>query len=491
MRRFLPYAIFLSAVLYFSWFVNRGMTLYDEGYILEANYLVYLGKVPFRDFFFQYPPLIVWLGAFWFKLFGPGIINLRWLGLIFAAITVVVAYLIGRKLENRLWGLILAIAFLAWGFPQTNFLWPSSLSLLFNILAFYLILLFAEKGKAGYLFLGGSAVGLSLLSRQNMGLAALFAGVFWTFSLWLSRNKKFRLLTFYIGLALPLGIAAGALLSQDALGLALQNIYSLSVKAATQGIVSSVYPLVPSLSFSLAGFAKFFVKFLIYAFPLILFVISAFSLLRGKKTNPFWFGAVCFSVFHFLLTIWPTSDLVHASFALPMVFILLASYPKIGPRGLKIALFITLLTFSIIGFYKSWYLPYYTFETPYRGQTKQVELRGEKVYVDDKYYEIISKTLRIKKDLIKDELFFVYPFAPALYFFTDSVPPTYYLHTTPGFLSEEEQKRVIKNLEDKKVDWVLIEEWRDTAGGSILSDYLDKNFREVDRIWDIIVRKRT
>jgi 4-amino-4-deoxy-L-arabinose transferase-like glycosyltransferase len=107
--------VFISLV-YFSFLVNRGITFYDEGYIAEASYLVYLGKIPYKEFFFQYTPLSIWLGAIWFKLFGVGILKLRWLALLISVATISTSYLITEKFLGKVGGFFASLAIMFWKF---------------------------------------------------------------------------------------------------------------------------------------------------------------------------------------------------------------------------------------------------------------------------------------------------------------------------------------------------------------------------------------
>src|SRR5262245_19834393 len=57
----------------------------DEGLVAQSAYRIYLGQVPFRDFFSALTPGTYYWYAIFFKLFGPTFIALR-LGVILVSI---------------------------------------------------------------------------------------------------------------------------------------------------------------------------------------------------------------------------------------------------------------------------------------------------------------------------------------------------------------------------------------------------------------------
>jgi 4-amino-4-deoxy-L-arabinose transferase-like glycosyltransferase len=451
---------------------------------LEAARLIYLGKIPYRDFYFQYTPLTIWLGALWFKIFGVGILKLRWLALLISFATVIVGYFIARKIFSRSIVFLVTLGLIVWGFPQTNFLWPSSTALLFLFLVIYFLIKFTEEPKNLYLILSGISVAFSLLTKQNLGLAAFLGASVYILYLWLKKNKGFGFLWFFGGhlpVIMLVVLSLGINLKTTS---GLREFFIRSLDVITGKSLFAPYPLFSGLEPGFSGLAKWFGKTFIYLFPLLLYIVSAFFCIRKRKQEDLWYLIFFLTGLYFFAMMWPLSDLVHLTFAVPAIIIMSAAFTlfksKLWTKFAKISLIVLIF----VGFYKTFFMKYYTFETPYLLQTREVSINGEKFYLDEKYSVIANRLSELKTSVFRGKAVFAHPYMPMFYYLIDQTAPTYELYTVDSLLSHPDQLRVIKELKEKNVDFVILETWREKNSQNLITKYIRDNYKKVDQVWD-------
>lgn len=73
---------------------------YDEGtYLMIARFINH-GVLPYRDIYAVHPPLYYYLLALWLRVFGDNYIVARSLSVVVGALSILIAYLIGRELRD-------------------------------------------------------------------------------------------------------------------------------------------------------------------------------------------------------------------------------------------------------------------------------------------------------------------------------------------------------------------------------------------------------
>ena len=82
---------------------------YDEGTYLLIARLINQGYLPYRDIFAVHPPFYYYLLALWLRIFGMDYIAGRGLSLLFGALSVLIAYYIGKELKGEKLGIFLAL----------------------------------------------------------------------------------------------------------------------------------------------------------------------------------------------------------------------------------------------------------------------------------------------------------------------------------------------------------------------------------------------
>lgn len=117
--------------------IHDGIGIYDEGILLTDAYLLMMGKVPYRDFYANYPPGSFGLLAFLFGVFGKSVFVERALGLVVHALMALGAgRLVGRIRGGMFsfacagivatWLAWLALAPYAWLMAMTVALWAAN-----------------------------------------------------------------------------------------------------------------------------------------------------------------------------------------------------------------------------------------------------------------------------------------------------------------------------------------------------------------------------
>jgi 4-amino-4-deoxy-L-arabinose transferase-like glycosyltransferase len=165
-----------SGLICYGLFFNRGIWLSVVGYSIAPAERVMQGDVPYRDFLFNYTPGVLWLNAGVMKLFGVALMPIR-IGLFaFKLASLIVLYLVGRRLIGP-WPALIPVALtLGWlGHKYIFNVHPTQYSMLFVLLALFLMLAYDDREEKRWLLLCGVAIGCVLLLKYNVGILLLAA----------------------------------------------------------------------------------------------------------------------------------------------------------------------------------------------------------------------------------------------------------------------------------------------------------------------------
>lgn len=175
-------AVFLS----FMWQGNKGLNLWDEGYLWYGAQRVLNNEIPIRDFLAYDPGRYYWSATI-MSIFGDaGIMSLRAAVAVFQAYGLFVGMLLITSSEHNkprtefiLW-LIAAATFMVWMFPRHK-LFDISISLFLIGALTYLI----KNPTARRYFIAGVCVGVAAIFGRNHGMYGAIAclGVFAWFSI--------------------------------------------------------------------------------------------------------------------------------------------------------------------------------------------------------------------------------------------------------------------------------------------------------------------
>ena len=195
------------------WHIYHGAQNTDEGFYAVATRAVAQGEMPYRDFGFTQPPLVLYANSLPLRLIGFGLFQQRVVNGVWAALALGLAagWLAGRTRAAWGWGLGLLFATSA---PWMYFIHLGKTYGLTTLLAMLAALAFLRlpAGPRRNFVLGVLAV-LGVGTRLP---AAPFFGTLWLLALWPGRRPTGReVLTAFFGLAmaaavvvLPFGLAA-------------------------------------------------------------------------------------------------------------------------------------------------------------------------------------------------------------------------------------------------------------------------------------------
>jgi hypothetical protein len=257
------------------------------------------------------------------------------------------------------------------------------------------------------------------------------------------------------------------------------------LRAAGGKILSSNLPSVNFWLNDMAGNLKSIAKFLLYYSPLFLTLGVLLLWAKKIKLNPAQVIVLLLSFTFFLTMVWPTIDLAHFTFGVPALVLAFTSVSKTSNKMVQRISSAYLLFFLLIGVYKTFFMSYYTFETPYLNLHKSVLIRNEKISVDDKHETVVNALNEYKNGIFKNKSVFVYSYAPMVYFILDKVPPVHDLYTQEGLISENSLQADVKSLGLSPPDFILIEKWRWVD--SEITRFIKANYRPIASIWDFEV----
>jgi hypothetical protein len=441
--------LIVLAFFYYSFFVNKGLVFFDEGYYLHASERILNGQIPYKDFFLQYGPTYFYLLAILFKVFGPLVIVGRFLNLLICLLIPTVMFVILNQLKIKSY-LTISLTFLVlifFGFPLVNLpnlVWANVLSALLLLLIF---IVWNRNKDYRLAILMGLLFALSVSFKQNLGLA--FIVLFSVLIIFAVKNKKEmlkNLLLMTMAWILPVFAGAYYFFLRDNL----QGFYyflNFSRRFAQESAFS--YPSLTMLFQPLGIF-----KLLPYYLPVILLVsLLIYSLRKTRDLNIVAFMSV--AVIGFFVSIYPQSDLLHCYPFLGLVLVSFLLFPlKNGARLLVLGIvFVTILT----GFYLTFFTKSYRYESLYFQYNTSLNLpRTQGVLVTPSMAKSVTELNRfIQSKTSKDDYILAYPYSPMLYFILERQNPSKdLLYFLPAwhFYSD---KAILSEMKDRKVKYII------------------------------------
>jgi hypothetical protein len=264
-------ALFVASAAYFASYARVG--LYDdEGYLLEGVTRVLDGQVIYRDFHHTYAPGRFYMFAALFRLFGEDLLVVRAAWVLMRAGIVVLAWLFARRLVTGAFAWIPPLALLALPGP-----WHKSFFHLFLIATALAGTVLFTRGGRGASFWTGALVGVAILFRQDVGVAAAIAiGAYRLLRRRDAANVSAMLLI--AGCAAVLALPTLYFASQHALGAAAEKMFIAGARDNRTNEIPfpPLVPLVPAgAPDARAVFALLFTKALYYLAPLSFAVYAA------------------------------------------------------------------------------------------------------------------------------------------------------------------------------------------------------------------------
>ena len=165
-------ALALVAILVQIPFLERGISFYDEGSILAIADGLRSGETLYHDRVTTIAPLTFELMGALFGLFGPSFLVGRLLLALVFALCAVLVHQILREFVSARWALCGALSFLVlkWvAFPYWTEVNYAQLAMLFVLASVWMLLRFLPAHSLAWLAAAGFCVGLTLVTKQNIG----------------------------------------------------------------------------------------------------------------------------------------------------------------------------------------------------------------------------------------------------------------------------------------------------------------------------------
>jgi 4-amino-4-deoxy-L-arabinose transferase-like glycosyltransferase len=470
------FLIIFFVIIFFS---LRGLTYFDEGYILNAALRTVHGQIPYKDFDMVYTPLSFVYTAGFLKLFGENVLSERLAAMAISFFSVAGLICVIRLFTRNIWIIALSVVFfIAWGATHTNFVWPVMLAICFLLYTSLFYFLGIKRKSKKLFFLAGILTVLIFLTKQNFG-----AGVFFVLLLsfvFVSNPKKKQLFFAYLLGVISLSIAFILyLLATSSLLPFMENMYIYTVKR----VIFDKQLDTPFLydGSILARIGKLF----FYTFPLIISFICSWILI--KKDKKMLFIPLLVAIFY-IFGVRPTTDYVHVSplIALSILpIIMIISYTD--SSSLKSIMVGILIFLTGLGLYTAYYKGYYQWETPMKYYTHYTSNSRIRIFLaKDQSADADALQQYIDSRTKKNEYIFVNAYEPFVYFLTDRNNATPYDLVSPNQLPLSYQKNIIKLLQEKKVKVTMIHELNKSEK-SMVSSYIEKNYHYTKTIAHFLI----
>lgn len=454
----------LLAFFYYLFFANKGLVFFDEGVFVHSAERIFLGQLPYKDFWLQYGPTYFYILAFLYKIFGPSILIGRlFLALICLSI-IPCAFIVLHKLKISNYKIV-ALSFLAlvsFGFPLVNIpnvIWANVLLALLLVIAY---LFWEETKRLSLVFIIGLLLVLSLSCKQNLGLVY---GLLFNLIFLLQKHDilKKKLLNLAV---LDLTLFAGTFawvyyffLRQDSA--LLTQFLNFSRNFIAQNSFS--YPPLTMLLQPLGIF-----KLLPYYLPFVLLFALIYFWLKKKLALKILLLPLV-SLIGFFVTIFPQSDLLHTY---PFFGLVLVSLLMLFPKS-KLNLLVVIVTI-LVGFYLTFFTKMYRYERYFSQIDTYLNLpRTQGIMVSKADAQsILAVTDFINKNTRKNDYIFVYPSASLLYFIAERQNPSKDQIYYPNSWHAYSEATIFSELKNKSVKYIITH--RGYISDSPLSHFIQK-----------------
>lgn len=457
---------------YYLFFFNKGLIFYDEGLYAHMAEMIMRGHIPYIDFFLQYQPGYFYLLAGLYKIFGPSIIVGRLLSLVIClgVFTASIYLLRAFKISSARAKIIVLLCIASFGYPLLNIpllVWPTVL--VTQLLMLMLIKIFKTVSKKNILLVGLLLASLFLIKQNIAAAYTVVVNILLLLGLQGSFVKKLKIIFLINSIWIAITTVWVYIFFLH------NNIPALFEFLAFNLRLSSIYPFTyPPLSFLLQPLGLF--KLLPYYLPivfLLVLVIITWKKNKEKKLLVFFLPLA-----GFFTTIYPASDLLHVypyfGLILVSVFIFISIYFTKFQKVSYLLLFLCIIS----GFYLTLFKEYYRYHPPYKAQNTPLHLpRAAGILIDKPNAENITAVYSfINTHTKKSDYIFAYPFSPMQYFIFERQNPSRYPIYYPGYLTIEEEKQTIKDIQQKKTAYII------TDGGYINGTPLSKWIQKQKKI---------
>ncbi len=504
-------AIFIISLIYYLSYTSYGYSESDWGGIVVAAERFLNGDVFYKDFSIVYTPGIYLYTALAFKIFGVELQSALVAWSFIRAVNCFLFYLLGRKFFQH--KIAMVLPFILWIIPG-----PIHKSFLVFFYLLHLIIflkLLASNNKALYLS-SGLVAGISFIFRLDL-LPLFGITLFVVESLKLikpikSESWKALIITSIKNLSI---FCVGTILS--ILPLVLYLTYNSVLTEAVNQTLSflgrersgmfSLPPISKIFSWNMWDFSKYAVVFVPFGISILLLVeiiedirIKRFGHIDKLFLVLFVYGLLSL---HQVLR-WPWAGRLFQilpPFIIADIYIIVRHYINRDSESIKkppVIYSIFMLTTNLVLF--SLIIGSLTMSDMYTNNSILLRLTNRTllstpkvtVHTTEKEAEEIYKLLDIiKTETVNDEYIYIVQYYPMYYFMTDRRNATRYYFLEAYVYSEEKQLKVIKDLEDKNVRFIISgPNHPETPEATILNEYLNEHFKIIEKIGKKVIYKR-
>lgn len=168
-RRILPVALLVVAILMLCSQIKAPANLYDEGLVLVNAERIAHGETPYRDFWTIYAPGYFYALAALFSVFTPTVLAARLFDTVLRVLLVLEVFSVTSTTTSRRAALIPAALVTFWLAAIRSYLYPAFPAAAAILLAALALTRYLKVSQARWLFLTGTAVGLTALLRLDYG----------------------------------------------------------------------------------------------------------------------------------------------------------------------------------------------------------------------------------------------------------------------------------------------------------------------------------
>ena len=306
----------------------------DMAIIFEGGYRIFLGQVPYRDFFIPTGPIVFYLQAFFDRIFGPNLWAMALHAGTLAGILASFFYL----LTVKKWGMPLSIAMAISVFFSYiglfNYPWYNQTAYFFFLGNMMLLLSQINRSTIPFqtLIASGLLTFLSLFSKQDVGLLHFF--LLTLFFFW---HSRFNFGKCFIGYILPvLLVTAAAVAAYQSMG-NFVGCFSLGGGAHSSRLTHFLHPgriylfftwrflgILACAYFTLNKKLAFTLRARFFLLGILILVPFITSLTSGTGGYTVWqgFPLILYLVYDILDAIWPATVMQYQKW---IFFLLIAS----------------------------------------------------------------------------------------------------------------------------------------------------------------------
>ncbi|HVA96937.1 MAG TPA: glycosyltransferase family 39 protein [Candidatus Acidoferrales bacterium] len=475
----LTYCIFLIIILCLGYVFTRGFIIDDEGWILSPAQRILDGQLPYRDFHFIYTPGLIYIIAIGFKLIGVSFNSARLITMGFSLLTVYILYKISNTISNSksvFAYLIPVLLFVVWGPMHVNFAWPVMYTLWSGILT-VLLLLISKKNSKLY-FIAGVTTGLTILFKQNFGVALLLNNLIFFFFEKNAQKKKFIVAHIFGICMFPMVMVVYFAFTNTFIPFVNDMYYFMIQQIILQGNQNTpfIYPGV---------WYKQIVKTLFYLSPLL---VSLYAVWLAFKKNKKIIFLASFTALYYMIGIRPTTDYVHlvpllSIIGVPLLVILVLNNNKY----IKIVSFSFFIILFILGFYTALFSNYYRWYTPLIQQNIYTQNPKLGILTDQKTHELLAGIDNyIDKYPVSNNYLFVDSFSPSFYLVTDKRNPTKFIFFSGQIFTKDVQTEMIQEIKVKNTPLVIANK-SIYVNKDLLSKYIIAHYHVEKKIDDYLI----